>query len=739
MPLADGGADRNTEQANALVARRRPSRPPYGRASPRQSPNTSFHAVAVESPRAHVIPTRMPADKEPDAQMRSVLNAAYAANNVNAAGRQCGLAVNIATPGSAFPLALRNGLEGGLLLPSDLPSAGADANLSMSALFGDAGLTSAGASMHGEDKAGGGGGGGGGAGRAGGDASKAEDGTQDAHPDEELGRGRRKKRRTAAVGGGVVEDPPPGNDDAAAGMRAAQAMMLPGGPNDGEGRKRVVRVQSESGVINDGFKWRKYGQKQVKGSHFPRSYYKCTAPGCMVRKHVERDDEDPSYLVTTYDGAHTHEAPKPTVKEPRSRTSRRARESSGGGEDAPPGMPPAPAGVVRGAPGNLQMQAAANVAAQWGEGRAAGRGGRPPPLNTGSGGGSPSNRSGGSQSPRKMSLQARRGLRADLQLEVEGGASPAAAGGRKRRNGALMPDHEVAECLVSLNSPGGNSLAGNAGLVDPTGGPASCNAGFRPPQMGDLAADGGKRFAGGGAGDARQLAPGMLPNMDDLSATPWTSSLLAMQAAEQQRQAFVQLASQPRVHQGGEQGGTTASLMNTLVKHYVSSAAQGGEGAHAGLTTEQALMADLLASPVGMAQVFQAMAAPPTSGAEGAAGGGEAKRTTSLQQMAKWVRGGDPPGDTPLSHFNPGSLLNTPNTGVSNAALGEALMKASMDEGHLVFAKAVGEAAAAMRQEHERLLKQHGGPEQPQGGQGAQDGGGQAGPGEDEQKEGAQG
>lgn len=60
----------------------------------------------------------------------------------------------------------------------------------------------------------------------------------------------------------------------------------------------------------DGYNWRKYGQKQVKGSEFPRSYYKCTHPNCQVKKKVERSHEG-HITEIIYKGAHNHPKPPP--------------------------------------------------------------------------------------------------------------------------------------------------------------------------------------------------------------------------------------------------------------------------------------------------------------------------------------------------------------------------------------------------------------------------------------------
>ncbi|XP_072982804.1 WRKY transcription factor 71-like [Typha latifolia] len=91
------------------------------------------------------------------------------------------------------------------------------------------------------------------------------------------------------------------------------ASTTKGGKKKGQKRQREPRfafkTKSEVDHLEDGYRWRKYGQKAVKNSPFPRSYYRCTSAACGVKKRVERSSEDPTIVMTTYEGQHTHPCP----------------------------------------------------------------------------------------------------------------------------------------------------------------------------------------------------------------------------------------------------------------------------------------------------------------------------------------------------------------------------------------------------------------------------------------------
>ncbi|KAK4420930.1 WRKY transcription factor 28 [Sesamum alatum] len=87
-------------------------------------------------------------------------------------------------------------------------------------------------------------------------------------------------------------------------------------------------TKSEVDNLEDGYRWRKYGQKAVKNSPFPRIFCNTLQQSdyihfviyqkllqmhkpqkCNVKKRIERSFSNPSTVITTYEGQHNHHSP----------------------------------------------------------------------------------------------------------------------------------------------------------------------------------------------------------------------------------------------------------------------------------------------------------------------------------------------------------------------------------------------------------------------------------------------
>ncbi|PIN12289.1 hypothetical protein CDL12_15098 [Handroanthus impetiginosus] len=71
---------------------------------------------------------------------------------------------------------------------------------------------------------------------------------------------------------------------------------------------RVTSNDKYETALDDGYSWRKYGQKDILGFKYPRSYYRCAyshGQGCLATKQVQRSNDDPFTFEVTYRGEHT--------------------------------------------------------------------------------------------------------------------------------------------------------------------------------------------------------------------------------------------------------------------------------------------------------------------------------------------------------------------------------------------------------------------------------------------------
>ncbi|KAL5208291.1 hypothetical protein ABZP36_032726 [Zizania latifolia] len=137
---------------------------------------------------------------------------------------------------------------------------------------------------------------------------------------------------------------------AASAAASAPARAQPGVPRSKRRKnqqKKVVRHVPADGMSADVWAWRKYGQKPIKGSPYPRGYYRCSSSkGCPARKQVERSRSDPNIFILTYTGEHNHSAP--THRNSLAGTTRHKLPSSSSSSSSTPTQPPPPSVVVAG-------------------------------------------------------------------------------------------------------------------------------------------------------------------------------------------------------------------------------------------------------------------------------------------------------------------------------------------------------------------------------------------------------
>ncbi|KAL6841263.1 hypothetical protein ACP4OV_028781 [Aristida adscensionis] len=73
------------------------------------------------------------------------------------------------------------------------------------------------------------------------------------------------------------------------------------------GAEMATKVERRTSP-EDGFLWRKYGQKDIQNSKYPRTYFRCAYKhdnGCTATRQVQQSEDDPSLYVVTYFGEHT--------------------------------------------------------------------------------------------------------------------------------------------------------------------------------------------------------------------------------------------------------------------------------------------------------------------------------------------------------------------------------------------------------------------------------------------------
>ncbi|KAL5204541.1 hypothetical protein ABZP36_009412 [Zizania latifolia] len=79
--------------------------------------------------------------------------------------------------------------------------------------------------------------------------------------------------------------------------------------NSGEDDKPSTWFHLTAVPYEDGYQWRKYGEKKIQGANFTRSYFRCTYKddkGCQATKQIQQKDNNyPPMFQVTYTKEHT--------------------------------------------------------------------------------------------------------------------------------------------------------------------------------------------------------------------------------------------------------------------------------------------------------------------------------------------------------------------------------------------------------------------------------------------------
>ncbi|KAL6640552.1 hypothetical protein ACP70R_021675 [Stipagrostis hirtigluma subsp. patula] len=97
---------------------------------------------------------------------------------------------------------------------------------------------------------------------------------------------------------------------------AADSEAITSTARRGKRRRSVIEGKNTSSWVNlttvpyeDGYEWRKYGEKKINGTQFTRNYFRCTYKddrGCQATKHIQqKDNNDPPMFQVTYNNEHT--------------------------------------------------------------------------------------------------------------------------------------------------------------------------------------------------------------------------------------------------------------------------------------------------------------------------------------------------------------------------------------------------------------------------------------------------